>query len=163
MAIGRDQYLESMAHAAAAVSVVATDGTHGRFGQTVTAMCSVSAEPPTLLVCVNRRSPLADAAARNGCLSVTIVTNEQRGLAECFAGRAGATPPYTFDDGWSSLRTGAPLRLDACAAFDCVLVKAVRAGSHAVLFGQVVAARHQQAQALTYGGRRYGTHWCEPD
>ncbi|GEB48536.1 flavin reductase family protein [Streptomyces cacaoi] len=51
-----------MGNAATGVTVVTTDGPHGRYGQTVSAMCSVSADPPALLVCVTVRSPLPRGA-----------------------------------------------------------------------------------------------------
>src|SRR5436190_4986272 len=57
----RAEFVDAMSRAATGVTVVTSDGIAGRFGQTVSAMCSVSADPPTLLVCINRKSPICDA------------------------------------------------------------------------------------------------------
>jgi flavin reductase (DIM6/NTAB) family NADH-FMN oxidoreductase RutF len=43
-------FLSAMSGAASGVTVVATDGAGGRFGQTVSAMCSVSADPPLVII-----------------------------------------------------------------------------------------------------------------
>src|SRR3982074_2355730 len=73
----REQFLAAMGLATSAVSVVTTDGAAGGYGQTVSAMCSVSAAPPTLLVCVNRGSPLAAAIAVNECFAVNLLAATQ--------------------------------------------------------------------------------------
>ena len=53
----RETFIAAMGQAATGVTVVTTDGRAGRLGVTVSAMTSVSADPPLLLICVNRRSP----------------------------------------------------------------------------------------------------------
>ena len=60
------EFLPAMSAAATGVTVVATDGTGGRYAQTVSAMCSVSAEPPLLLACLHGRSPANAAITANG-------------------------------------------------------------------------------------------------
>ena len=64
----RAQFLQGMSAAACTVSVVTTDGAHGRAGVTVSAMSSVSADgaAPTLLVCVHSLSPAAKTIIANG-------------------------------------------------------------------------------------------------
>ncbi|MCK5324853.1 MAG: flavin reductase, partial [Woeseiaceae bacterium] len=49
-------FTNAMRHAVSSVSIVTTDGTHGRYGLTISSMTSVSADPPMLLVCVNRNN-----------------------------------------------------------------------------------------------------------
>ena len=53
----REVFVNAMSAAVTGVNLITTDGRAGRFGVTVSAMCSVSADPPILLACVNRRSP----------------------------------------------------------------------------------------------------------
>ena len=57
--VHRQAYREAMARFGAAVSVVTTDGPAGRYGFTASAVCSVTDDPPTLLVCMNRGSKSA--------------------------------------------------------------------------------------------------------
>ena len=63
MTADRDAFVEAMSRAVSGVSIVTTDGQAGRFGQTVSAMSSVSADPPLLLVCINRKSPTCTAGS----------------------------------------------------------------------------------------------------
>jgi flavin reductase len=61
--VSLDEFREGMAVLAGAVNIVTTDGPGGRAGLTASAVCSVTAEPPTLLVCVNRGSSAAPASS----------------------------------------------------------------------------------------------------
>jgi flavin reductase (DIM6/NTAB) family NADH-FMN oxidoreductase RutF len=52
----QEQFRDAMSHAVTGVNIVTTDGALGRYGLTVSAVSSVSTEPPMILVCVNRKS-----------------------------------------------------------------------------------------------------------
>ena len=54
-------------------AVVTTDGPGGRYGATVSAFSSVSADPPTILVCLKSESRIARAVAVNGTLCVNVL------------------------------------------------------------------------------------------
>ena len=135
----RAAFLQAMGRAVNGVSIVTTDGPRGRFGLTVSSVASVSAEPPMVLVCVNRGSPAHAAMIGNGVFSVNLLNTHQRELADAFAGRPGRTDAYEFADPlWQrGSRTGAPLLLEAVAAFECTLVQVHHAGSHSILVGGV--------------------------
>jgi hypothetical protein len=61
-------FREAMSRLGAAVHVVTTAGPGGKAGTTVTAVCSVSDAPPTLLMCLNQRSHTNPAVVENGVL-----------------------------------------------------------------------------------------------
>ena len=158
----RGDFVSAMAAAVNGVNVVTTDGTAGRFGITVSAMSSVSADPPMVLVCINRRSPACAAVRANRAFSVNVLSTRQRHVADTFAGRPARGEPYDFADAlWTRGATGAPRLLDAISTFDCVLEKAYDAGSHTIFLGRVVAANEGGGSPLLYTARAYGypCHW----
>lgn len=155
---GRDAFLNAMRRAATGVTVVATDGPAGRHGCTVSAMSSVSADPPTLLVCVHQKSPVAEAIRENGVFSVSLLGSDHRQVSEVFAGRVKTEIGSKFACGlWGRLQTGAPVMADAPAAFDCRVADTLSVGSHLVLVGRVVATRNDPTcdQPLVYSGQSY--------
>lgn len=154
----RQAYITAMGRTAAAVTVVTTDGAAGRFGQTVSAATSVTADPPTLLVCLYRATAAAEAVLANGCFAVNVLGPAHRAVSDTFAGRGAVGERYAFDDTWRTARTGSPVRQDVPAAFDCALSHTLIVGTHVVCVGRVVAATSSQAQGLTYRDRRYGRH-----
>ncbi|WP_455355714.1 flavin reductase family protein [Streptomyces sp. SYSU K217416] len=155
----RQQFVAAMGNAATGVTVVATDGPAGRFAQTVSAMCSVSADPPSLLVCVNRRSPLVEAVRHNGVFSVNVLGVGQAHVSDTFAGRPGTGEPYDFGCArWQRLETDAPVLAGAAAAFDCRLAETTASGTHLILVGTVLASSSSAQAPLLYHARAYGAH-----
>lgn len=153
----RDQFTDAMSRAVTGVTIVTTDGELGRFGQTVSAMSSVSADPPMLLVCINRKSPITAAIERHGSFAVNVLRSDQRRLADTFAGRPRSGPAYDFAAArWETAHTGAPLLTGAIARFDCTLDAAHIAGTHTIYVGVVAAAGGGAGAPLLYGRRSYG-------
>lgn len=155
--VKREDFVNAMSGAVTGVNVITTDGPAGRFGITVSAMSSVSADPPMVLVCINRRSPACNALRVNEAFCVNVLSRRQRQVADTFAGRSTSGDPYDFASlRWKQGMTGAPRLLEATSAFDCVLEHTYDAGSHTVFIGRVVAASEGGESPLLYTGRTYG-------
>ena len=150
-------FIAAMGAAATGVSVVTTEGLAGRFGLTVSAISSVSAEPPLLLACVNRKSPAVAAIDRNGRFAVNVLGFNNTDVAEVFAGRPQSGKPYDFDrHAWEEGSMGQPLLTDATASFECEIECSQDAGSHRIFIGRVVNARRTTAEPLVYCNRAFG-------
>jgi flavin reductase (DIM6/NTAB) family NADH-FMN oxidoreductase RutF len=151
-------YRDAMSEVASPVHIVATDGAAGIAGLTVTALASVSDQPPILLVCVNRGSPSAQRFISNGVFSVNALGAADRPLADVFAGRTHEHFGEKFTHGvWTPGRTGAPLLQSALATFECRLIDVKDFGTHHVFFGAVEAVAHRpDGASLLYHRRGYG-------
>jgi flavin-dependent trigonelline monooxygenase, reductase component len=128
-------------------------------GITVNAFASVSLEPPSLLICINReaRSYLFISSSRVFC--VNVLAGDQRRLAEHFSGkvrdRQFTQVAYTTD------ATGAPVLDGALAHFDCELAHEYQLGSHSILIGHVLACSTRPGSPLGYfngGFHDFGIH-----
>lgn len=153
----KQAFRDAMARLGAAVNVVTTDGPAGRYGFTASAVCSVTDEPPMLLVCVNRSNNSYAATKDNGVLCVNVLTHAQQALSPVFAGLTDVPQPRRFSYGsWTSIVTGAPALIGAAVSFDCRVTKAVPAGTHDVLFCEVEDLRTgSDHEGLIYFGRSY--------
>lgn len=151
------QYRDAMSRFAGAVHVVATDGKAGRRGTTVIAACSVSDDPPTVLVCLNATNPSNDLFRDNGVFSLNTLHSGQRELANAFSGLTGLPQQERFAFGvWDTLATGAPTLSDAAAVFDCELVESKDMATHRILFGRVKGVRiGDSLDPLLYYNRQY--------
>lgn len=78
-------FISAMRVVGVSVTVVTTNGKAGRCGARVSAFCSVSTDPPTILVCLNRSSGIADVVAENGQFNVNILRADQEVIARRFA------------------------------------------------------------------------------
>lgn len=158
----QENFLQAMSRAANTVSVVTTDGEAGRAGVTVSAMCSVSAEPPSLLVCIHHLSPAAATIAGNGTFCVNVLRNDQSHISDSFAGRLKVPGGDKFNCAkWQKLANGSPALDDAFASFDCTVISRHRSGTHEIFIGQVVDVElgddlPEGASALVHANREYG-------
>ncbi|MBX6426234.1 MAG: flavin reductase [Variibacter sp.] len=150
-------FREAMARLGAAVHVVTTAGRAGRTGFTATAVCSVSDQPATLLVCLNRRSRGTPALRENGVFCVNTLAADGQEIADTFAGRTGAAGEERFKVGdWMTLATGAPVLRSAAVAFDCRTIDVKTVATHNVFFAVVEAVHIGEAcPALVYHERSY--------
>lgn len=157
--VERDSFVEAMGAVAGGVTVVTTDGPGGRFGQTVSSFCSVSADPPQMLGCLGKHSPLCSALELNQYFSINILSEAQSHIADMFAGRSCAGNPYDFDSiNWTNDRNGCPLIDGATATFSCILQNRILGGSHYIYIGGVVEAARTDNSPLVYRARKYGGH-----
>jgi len=137
--IDADAFKLGMRQLAAGVSIVTTRRPTGRAGLTATAVCSVSAEPPQLLVCVHQDSETYEAIRESGVLCVNLLDQRHEALARCFAGMTGKRGEDRFSEGrWGEMQTGAPKLEDALAAFDCKIRDVLHSGSHCIFVARVV-------------------------
>lgn len=155
--VNAEAFVSAMRVQAAAVNVVTSDGPGGRIGVTVSAMASVSADPPLILACVNRKSPAVAAIRQNGVFCINALSAQQSELANSFAGRPSNGQPFDFTTAhWTRITTASPVLVDAVANLDCVIHETVEAGSHTIFIGRVVGAAHRNVRPLVYCDRAYG-------
>jgi flavin reductase (DIM6/NTAB) family NADH-FMN oxidoreductase RutF len=154
--LSRD-FVAAMAHTAASVNVVTTTGPAGRFGLTVSALTSISAEPPLLLACINRKNPCVQAMTENKRFAVNTLAEPQVEVARIFAGRPLSGEAYDFSaHEWLESEHGALLLKDAATHFTCALDSFHDAGTHRIFIGRVLVAHTNALQPLVYMGRRFG-------
>lgn len=147
----------AMRQLAGAVSVLTVGQGEVRTGLTATSVSSLSVEPPTLLICVNRAAssvtPLLDART----FAINVLRPEQQAVADRFAGKGGLKGAARYAGAeWTRLVTGAPVLAGALAVFDCRLEDAIERHSHLIVIGRVVASRiTESAEPLLYWGGDY--------
>ncbi|WP_109806331.1 flavin reductase family protein [Sphingosinithalassobacter portus] len=151
-----ESFRQGMARLGAAVSIVTTDGPAGRSGLTVTAVCSVTADPPMLLVCVNRTSRSFDVMQRNGNLAVNVLRSCHETLAGRFSSSSLSQDERFALAEWETHATGAPVLSDALVSFDCRIVRSVAVGSHSVLYCAIQrVVIHDEEDGLYYFSRNF--------
>ena len=125
--------MRSLAHAVNVVT--AAHGGH-RYGMAATAVCSATAEPPTVLVCLNRRSATHGGATRSKAFCVNVLRAEDSDLSNLFGGAQSGEGQFKSRE-WSKLATGSPVLLDALVSFDCRVINKLVHGTHTIFLGQV--------------------------
>jgi flavin reductase (NADH)/cob(II)yrinic acid a,c-diamide reductase len=132
-------FKQAMRHCAGAVALVTVGRESGRrTGLTVTAVCSLSDDPPSLLVCVNRNASAHPRIREEACFGVNFLAHEHMALALTFSGQKGVNGDDRFAFGqWATAVTGAPVLEDALVSFDCALRETFETKTHSVFIGDV--------------------------
>jgi len=153
----RSDFRSAMSQAVTSVSIVTTDGPEGPYGLTVSAVSSVSAEPPMLLVCVNQKSVACNAIEANGSFAISVLATDQQSAAETFSGSNAHGVAYTFnEEDWTTAVTRSPMLRGAVATFDCELEAAIPIATHTIFVGRVQATLAHPGTPLLYTNRSYG-------
>lgn len=152
-------YREAMSRYAGHVQIVTTEHGGIRRGVTITAACSVSDSPPTVLVCLNNSNPSNGILFESGHFALNTLGAHHQDLANAFAGFGKLPSEERFALAeWRVIETGSPVLSDAIVAFDCVVTDRKVTNTHTVLFGEVKAV-HSGARepSLIYLDRGYRT------
>ncbi len=157
-------FREAMSHVASPVHIVTTDGEAGLAGYTCTAFASVSDNPPTVLVCLNRSSSSAPAFRINGIFAVNTLRADEQEIADIFSGLDKRPLAARFEPAelWTKGTSGAPLLKPALASFECRVDDLRDIGSHQVMTGRVVNVEiGKRGRPLFYHARQYRTYGVE--
>lgn len=133
------EFRTAMSSMASSVSVVTARRGDEMVGRTVTAVLSLSANPPSVLISIDIVSRLADFIAKTGGFSMAVLAEDQSEIADAFAGKV----PHDerFDLGkWSRWPSGQPLLMGAVTAIDCEVIGSIETGTHVLFAGAIIEA-----------------------
>ena len=132
----QQSFRDAMSKLAAAVNIITTEGPAGRAGFTASAVCSVTDEPPTLLVCLNRSASVYKFFKENMVLCVNTLGLEHKDLSGVFGGKKALE--------------------DASISFDCKIKLISSVGTHDILICEVLDIKHKpDCESLIYFNRDY--------
>ncbi|WP_159008298.1 flavin reductase family protein [Bradyrhizobium sp. S69] len=155
--IAPDEFRGAMRHLTGGVSVITVGQGKDITGMTVTSVSSLSVDPPTLIVSINRESSSWPILRRLGFFGVNILAANQLDVAERFTGKGGLKGADRFTGAqWTTRISGVPLLAGALAAIDCQVEDIVERHSHAIVIGRVLDIQTSgHTAALAYWQGRY--------
>jgi flavin reductase (DIM6/NTAB) family NADH-FMN oxidoreductase RutF len=129
----------------AVLTTRAPDGTP--HGLTVNAFCSLSLQPPLVLVAVDRICSLLETFEKSGRFAINFLSSEQRNLSVRFS----ELPEGRFAGvSWTPGVDGTPLIEGAIGSIECRTTNIIDAGDHRALIGEVIAATVGEGDPLVF-------------
>lgn len=150
----REEFLAAMRTVANSVTVVTTAGPAGIHGATVSSFCSVSADPPTLLVCLNKDGSTGTAIVENKRFNINILPADRVETARTFAELGSDKLSALEGEEWIS-ESGNPPALETASVFTCDTSQVIESTSHLVFIGEVVKVRVGEKEPLIYLNRQF--------
>ena len=154
--VDRTDFIKAMRSVANSVTVVTTNGEAGCHGGTVSAFCSVSADPPTVLVCLMDSSRIAQTTLQNGNFCVNVLPYSSQHVADRFAGRHDDEVEDRFDGIVHQPGLEAMPLIENSTAFACQLHETMLTGSHRIFVGRVLEVKEGIPEPLIYFNGQYG-------
>ena len=150
-----ERYRDAMRRVPAAVTIVTSLFDREANGLTATAVCSVSADPPQVLVCVNREATAQSLIARSRRFVVNFLSEEHEERARRFSQAKLAAQERFAGISWVVMATGSPAMADAIVALDCRVNSDLICGTHAIYVANVVDVHVGNAAPLLYRAGEY--------
>lgn len=149
-------FKDAMRRLAATVTIVSAASDEGPSGMTATAVTSLSADPPAILVCVNRSASIHAKLTLGNRFCISLLSTDHRDLPTAFGG--GIDPEKRFDHGsWNVSRYGTPFLADAQANIFCTVDAQFDYATHTIVIGKVDAVRMpgEDIRPLIFGDGRF--------
>jgi flavin reductase (DIM6/NTAB) family NADH-FMN oxidoreductase RutF len=146
-------FRQALGQFASGVTIVTTLDAEGRAqGLTVSSFCSVSLEPPLVLVCVDNRSETHAGFRASRLFGVSVLAEDQVEVSQRFARGGPEKNAFAFETG----ARGTPLVPGALAQLECSLHSAHEGGDHTIYLGEVLGLRVRPGRPLLYHASGYG-------
>jgi flavin reductase len=157
--ISREDFRLAMRRLAGGVSIISGAGPDGPLGVTATAVTSLTADPPSILCCLNRSLELEAAVKGTGRFGVNMLRADHHDLAKRFAGMAGVRGSAKFEQGnWTILASDVPALNDSLVTFDCRVDDLLEVGTHSIFVGLITQAHFgKSGDPLVYCGGTFAS------
>ena len=154
MGIDPDEFRRSLGQFASGVPVVTTRDKDGQpHGLTASSFCSVSLDPPLVLVCIDRRSETHDGFEASHVFGISVLREDQEHFSQRFS-QSGREKFAARDLHLGEV--GVALVPGALAHIECRVVSATQAGDHTIYVGEVVRLAVAAGQPLLFHASEYG-------
>jgi flavin reductase (DIM6/NTAB) family NADH-FMN oxidoreductase RutF len=148
LSVSPDEFRSVLGRFPSGVTVVTTKATDGSDqGMTVSAFCSVSLEPPLVLICIEKTASVYDALTSAPGFVVNILSAKQEQIARRFS----IVDIDRFEGvGFSRTQNGIVVLDDVLGIIECRKFALHDAGDHTIILGEVEATRAENGSPLMY-------------
>jgi flavin reductase (DIM6/NTAB) family NADH-FMN oxidoreductase RutF len=139
-AVDIKSFWTTLGQRATGITIVTASGEDGPTGFLGLSAAHVTADPPTMLVSVDRKTSALATILASRHFAVNFLPAGAEKVADAFGGKAGLTGADRFSDGdWTVLATGAPVFKNALGVFDCAVEDVIQRGDISIIIGAVKA------------------------
>ncbi len=153
------EFRDALGAFASGVTVITTGSEPGFVGMTVQSFCSLSLDPPLVLVCIDKGASTLPLLQETGAFTVNVLAGGGDATSNYFASSKRAAPPHQFDEHpYAVGETGCPRINSATFVYDCTLHDSLDGGDHIIAVGKVEAfASQSDADPILYYQGAYRT------
>ena len=150
MPVDPDLFRGTLSNWASGVTVVTSRHDDELRGMTASAFCSLSLEPPLVLVCIDRSAIMHEVVAKSHVFAINILARDQEEVSRVCASRRVEEARRLEGISYHTEVTGSPVLDGAIGYLDCRVEHAYDGGDHTIFVGRVEAAGARDGEPLLY-------------
>ncbi len=149
-------FRKAMRRLASTVTLISTaDASGQRYGMAATAVCSVTMDPPTLLICINHSSSLHAPLIEKGRFCINVLMPQHQALVGHFSGLKTGEGRFETGDWKIDNATGLPYLHGAQCNLFCRVASVTTVGTHSVIIAAVESVQvRDEVMPLLYANGR---------
>lgn len=133
----QDDFKQAMRRLASTIAIITSGKGDSWTGMAATAVTSVTADPPTILVAVNRNASLSPILAEHRQFCVNLLAERHRDLVGIFSGATKGLARFETGGWEASEEEGLPVLGDAVASLICTTSMTLEVATHTLFIGEV--------------------------
>ena len=137
MGITDDTFKELMKRFASGVTLITFESGGKYSGLTVSSFCSLSMNPPLILICIDKKIPSHESLKNGTHFGVNICTSEQGKLAWDFANSNVDKNELILSLNHDITENKVPLLNECLASMECKIKETYEGGDHTIFVGQI--------------------------
>jgi flavin reductase (DIM6/NTAB) family NADH-FMN oxidoreductase RutF len=145
-----DLFRGTLSNWASGVTVVTSRAGDDVRGMTASAFCSLSLDPPLVLVCIDKSAIMHDFVVKSNNFAINVLAREQEDVSRACASRRVEESRRLEGIPYHEEATGSPVLDHAIAYLDCRVENAFEGGDHTIFVGRVEAAGARDGEPLLY-------------
>jgi flavin reductase (DIM6/NTAB) family NADH-FMN oxidoreductase RutF len=145
----------AMRQLASTVTVITASADGVEAGMTASSICSVSVDPPQMLVCVNRGGRTHELISASQRFAINLLSPQHASIARHYSAPNRTSARLTLGR-WLRSSSGPPVLADALVSFGCEVQQEIPAATHTVFIGRVLQLSMRNAEPLMYRHGAFG-------
>tara|TARA_A100000164_G_scaffold223397_1_gene198086 strand:- start:1321 stop:1809 length:489 start_codon:yes stop_codon:yes gene_type:complete len=151
MTVTDDTFKELMKRFASGVTLITFENDGKYSGLTVSSFCSLSMNPPLILICIDKKIPSHNSLENGSSFGVNICNSEQGKLAWDFANSNVDKNELILSLNHKVTENKVPLLTDCLASMECTIKEAYEGGDHTIFVGQIEQGNfNEESEPLIY-------------
>lgn len=153
----QEEFVSAMSHLAYPVSIVSSQANENRFAITVSSVTSVSVEPPSLLICINKVSSIAETIVIGSFININFLRPEQKSIASICSSKEKAGERFKYD-AWAQDKNNTPYLEDSASIAFCSVMDTIEYATHIIAIlnvDDVTINQSKNLDPLLYSNRKF--------
>ena len=147
-------FLEAMRKMTSTVTVIASREGDTQYAMTATSVVSLTLEPPSMLICINKNASIHSILSEKAKLSINILSTDQKEFSELCSNKSRENDRFKGDD-WS-YQDDIPYATNSVSSLFCECIQVIDYETHSIFMCKIISLINNDSRdCLLYHNASY--------